>query len=127
MDYVYLVILLALVQYLAFTFRTGSARGKYGVEAPKTQGNEIWERIFRVQQNTLEQLILFIPGMLAFAHYVSVRWALLPGVLFLVGRQLFSYLYVTDPKKRSPGVALSFLANVVLVAGALIGVLLQLF
>ena len=127
MDYVYLVILLALVQYIVFTIQTGQARGKYGVHAPKTQGNETFERIFRVHQNTLEQLILFIPGMLAFAHYVSVRWALLPGVLYLVGRQLFSHLYITAPEKRAPGVALSFFSNIALVVGALIGVLLRLF
>ena len=126
MDYVYLLILLALVQFIYFTMRTGITRGKYGVHAPKTQGHETWERIFRVQQNTMEQLVLFIPGILAFAHYVSPRWALLPGILFVIGRQLFSYLYIANPEKRVPGAALSFLSNVVLVVGALIGVLLQL-
>ena len=126
MDYVYLVILLALVQFIFFTFRTGAARGKYGVEAPKTQGNETWERIYRVQQNTMEQLVIFIPGMLAFAHYVSPKWALLLGVLYLLGRQIFSYLYITNPKKRGPGVALSLLANMVLVVGALVGGIMKL-
>ena len=126
MDYVYLIILLALAQFMFFTIRTGLARSKYGVLAPKTQGNETWERIFRVQQNTMEQLVLFIPGILAFAHYVSPRWALLLGILFLIGRQLFSWLYITNPGKRTPGAALSILPNAVLVIGALIGVVLQL-
>jgi len=126
MDYVYLVILLALVQFIFFTFRTGAARGKYGVEAPKTQGNETWERIYRVQQNSMEQLIIFIPGMLAFAHYVSPKWAVLLGALYLLGRQIFSYLYITNPKKRGPGVALSFLSNMVLVVGALVGGIMKL-
>lgn len=126
MDYVYLIILLALAQFIFFTFRTGSARHKYGVHAPKTTGNETWERIYRVQQNTMEQLVLFIPGMLAFAHYVSPRWALVPGVLYLIGRQLYSYLYITNPEKRGSGVALSFLSNMALVAGAIVGVILQL-
>jgi len=126
MDYVYLIILLALAQFMFFTIRTGLARSKYGVLAPKTQGNETWERIFRVQQNTMEQLVLFIPGILAFAHYVSPRWALLLGILFLIGRQLFSWLYIANPGKRTPGAALSILPNAVLVIGALIGVVLQL-
>lgn len=126
MDYVYLVILLALLQFIFFTFRTGAARGKYGVEAPKTQGNEIWERIYRVQQNSMEQLVIFIPGMLAFAHYVSPKWAVLLGVLYLLGRQIFSYLYITNPKKRGPGVALSLLSNMVLVVGALVGGIMKL-
>ena len=126
MDYVYLLILLSLVQFIIFTVRTGLARGKYAVHAPKTQGDETWERIYRVQQNTMEQLVLFIPGVLAFAHYVSVRWALLPGILYLIGRQLYSWQYIANPGKRAPGMALSLFSNVALVAGALIGVALQL-
>ena len=125
MNYVYIVILLALVQFIFFTFRTGLTRDKYGVDAPKTAGNETWERIFRVQQNTMEQLVMFIPGMLMFAHFVSPQWALLPGVLYLIGRQLYSYLYISNPKKRGPGVALTFLPNIALIIGALIGLLLR--
>jgi len=127
MNYVYLVILLALVQFLYFTFRTGSNRAKFGVEAPKTVGNETWERIYRVQQNTMEQLVIFIPGMLLFAHLVSPKWVLLPGVLFLIGRQLYSYLYCNNPSKRLPGVALSLLSNVALVLGAIIGIVVEMF
>ena len=126
MNYVYLVILLALAQFVFFSIRTGVARGRYGVNAPRTTGNEIWERIFRVQQNTMEQLVLFVPGMLAFASFVSARWALLPGVLYLVGRQIYSHLYVSDPKKRAPGVALSLFSNIALIVGALAGLVIQL-
>ena len=125
MNLVYLLILLALVQFIFFTFRTGLTRGKYNIQAPKTTGDDTWERIFRVQQNTMEQLVLFVPGMLAFAHFVSPTWALVPGVLYLVGRQVFSYLYITNPTKRAPGVFLSFFSNIALVVGSLIGLLLQ--
>ena len=125
MSYVYLVILLALVQFLYFTFRTGLSREKYGVDAPKTVGDEKWECIYRVQQNTMEQLVIFIPGMLLFAHFVSPKWVLLPGVAFLIGRQLYSHLYCTNPKKRAPGVALSMFSNIALVAGAIIGLVLE--
>ena len=126
MNLVYLLILLALVQFIFFTFRTWLTRDKYNVHAPKTTGDETWERIFRVQQNTMEQLVLFVPGMLGFAHFVSPTWALLPGVLYLLGRQVYSYLYITNPKKRAPGVFLSFFSNIALVVGALIGLILQL-
>ena len=123
MNYVYLVILLALLQFLYFTFRVGASRGKYGVHAPSTAGHETWERIYRVQQNTMEQLLMFIPGMLAFAYFVSPLWALLPGVAYLAGRQVYSYHYVVDPKKRGPGMALSFFANTALIFGAIAGLL----
>lgn len=127
MEYAVLIILVALLQFLAFTVRVGLNRGKLGIEAPKTSGNETWERMYRVQQNTLEQLMLFIPSLLAFSMYLSARWALVPGLLFLLGRQLYSMEYIKDPKSRTPGMALSLLCNVVLLLGALTGLLMKLF
>ncbi len=127
MENAVLIILLSLVQFTWFSVRVGIARGKYGVDAPKTTGNEIWERLYRVQQNTMEQLILFIPAMLAFSAYLSTRWALVPGIVFLVGRQLYSWEYVSKPPSRTPGMALTLLANTVLLAGALVGVGMKIF
>jgi glutathione S-transferase len=121
MNYVILLILLALLQYIFFTMRTGFLRVKYKVDAPKCEGDETWVRMFRVQQNTLEQIVIFIPGMLAFAHLVSVTWALLPGVLYLLGRQLYSHQYIADPKSRVSGMVLTIFSNIALVLGALIG------
>jgi glutathione S-transferase len=127
MESAVLVILLALVQFTYFSIRVGASRTKYGVNAPSTSGDENWERLYRVQQNTMEQLAVFIPSMLAFSFYVSTLWALLPGVLFLVGRQLYSYEYVGNPASRAPGMAMTFLANGILLAGGLIGVFLKIF
>jgi len=127
MNYVYLLILLALVQYIYFTARVGSARVKFGIDAPRITGNDTFERTFRVQQNTLEQLVVFIPGMLLFAHFVSPLWAVLPGALYLVGRQVYARDYVADAKKRGTGATMSIVASVVLVLGALIGLVWQLF
>ena len=125
MNNVYFFILLALVQYMYFSWQVGSARVKFGIDAPKTTGNETFERTFRVHQNTLEQLIVFIPGMLLFAHFVSPLWALLPGACYLVGRQLYARSYVADPKKRELGATLSISAGGVLVLGAIIGFVWQ--
>jgi len=127
MEHTVLVILLALLQFTWFSLRVGSARPKYGVNAPKTTGDEQWERLFRVQQNTMEQLVLFIPAMLAFSAYVSALWGLLPGLVFIIGRQLYSYEYISKPGSRVPGMAMTLLANAVLLVGALIGVLLKIF
>lgn len=125
MEYTVLVVLLALVQFIWFTLRVGAARNKYGVNAPKTTGDENWERLFRVQQNTMEQLVLFIPTMLTFSVYVGARWGLIPGILFLVGRQLYAYEYINKPGSRVPGMAMTLLANAALLVGSLIGVLLK--
>ena len=122
-----LLVLLALAQYLYFTIRVGLGRGKHGIAAPATSGSEIWERWFRVQQNTLEQLIVFIPSAVLFGFYISGIWVLMPGVVFLVGRQLYASAYLRDPASRGPGMGLTFLGNIALVIGAAAGVLLRLF
>lgn len=127
MESAVLVILLALIQFTFFSVRVGASRTKYGVNAPSTSGDENWERLYRVQQNTMEQLVIFIPSMLAFSFYVSALWALIPGVLFLVGRQLYSHEYTSNPASRVPGMAMTLLANGILLFGGLIGLLLKIF
>ena len=121
MSYATIIIAIALLQYLHFTMRTGLKRNPLGVLAPKTTGSEDWERIFRVQQNTLEQLVVFVPAVIGFALFVSPLWVLLPGVLFVIGRQLYSMAYLSEPEKRGPGMALTFFSNLALVLGALVG------
>jgi len=127
MDHPTLIVLLALLQYLVFTGRVGLARGKYKVEAPACDGDENFNRLFRVQQNTLEQLIIFIPACYVFAYYLSELWVLAPGFVFIFGRFIYSMEYVKDPKSRTPGMALTLFANVVLVLGALFGLVKVMF
>ena len=127
MEYATLIVLLALLQYVFFTVRVGASRGKYHVDAPSCEGDETWERTFRVQQNTLEQLVIMIPATYAFAYYVNAQWVLLPGALFIFGRFLYSAEYIKDPKTRAPGMSLTLLANVILILGALGGVIMGMF
>ncbi len=124
MEYTMIIIMLALIQYLLFGLRTGIARPKLGVEPPKMTGNETWERYSRVHLNTLEQIIVFIPGMLAFSYYVSPKWAILPGVAYLIARQIYSIRYIKDPKGR--GFPPTFFINMILVVGSLIGIVMSL-
>jgi glutathione S-transferase len=121
MAWVALVIVLALLELLVFQMLVGKARGKYGVNAPATTGNEIFERYFRVQENTVEQLLLFLPGVWLFATFISPTWAALLGAVFIVGRAIYAATYIADPKKRGLGFALSMLPNLALLIGALIG------
>jgi glutathione S-transferase len=121
MPYVDLVIALALAEFLYFGFEVGKARVRYNVPAPATSGNEIFERYFRVQMNTLEQLVVFIPSILLFARYLSPYIAAALGVVFLIGRLLYLSGYVKDPKKRSAGFGLSFLPNAILLVGGIVG------
>ena len=116
-----IVTALALLQFIVFGFKVGKARGRYGIRAPATSGNEAFERYFRVQQNTLEQLIVFLPGLYLFSHYYSPLVAAGIGVIYLVGREVYAMTYVKEPAKREIGYGLTFLPTVVLVLGGLFG------
>jgi uncharacterized membrane protein YecN with MAPEG domain len=121
MEFVTIVVAVALLEYLYIAFQVGSARGKYGVEAPATTGDPTFERYYRVQMNTLEQLVVFLPSIWAFGHYVSGPIAAGIGLVFIVGRALYFTSYIKDPGSRTSGFILTFTANVVLLLGGLIG------
>jgi glutathione S-transferase len=127
MPYIDIVTALALLQFVVFGFKVGKARGRYGVKAPAITGNDIFERSFRVQQNTLELLIIFVPGLYLFSRYWSPPVAAVLGLIYLVGREVYSIGYVKDPAKRGPGYAMSFLPTVALVLGGLVGAVRSLF
>ena len=121
MELVAIVAALALIEYVVFAMNAGRARGRYNVPAPATSGNEVFERYLRVQENTVEQLVIFFPALLLFATYVSTGVAALLGLFFIAGRALYARGYVEDPARRGPGFGMSFLANLVLLLGGLIG------
>jgi glutathione S-transferase len=121
MAYVDIVTALAVLQFLLFGFKVAKARGRYGVKAPAITGNEIFERYFRVQQNTLEQLIAFLPGLYLFSHYFSPRVAAGLGLVYLIGRETYAHTYVKAPAKREIGYALTLLPIAILVLGGLFG------
>lgn len=124
MEYTIIVIIAALIQYQWFGLRTGISRPKYNVQPPKTTGDETWERIFRVHQNTMEQLVVFIPAMLGFSYYVSQMWAVVLGIAFIFFRQYYSHMYIKNPPDRK--FPLSFFINNILVLGSLIAIVLRL-
>ena len=121
MELVSIVIFIALIEYLVFGGFVGKARNTYDIPAPATTGNEVFERYFRAQQNTLESLIVFIPSIIGFATYIHVEVAAILGVLFIIGRALYFRGYVKDPKSRAVGSMIGGLSLVILLIGGLIG------
>ena len=121
MPYVHIVIGLALVEFLWFGLAVAGARGRYKVAAPAVTGNEIFERYLRVQLNTLEQLVVFIPSILLFGQYMSPYIGAALGAVFLIGRLIYFFAYVKDPKSRELGFILTVAPNAIHLGGALFG------
>ena len=121
MELVLAVMLVALIEYIVFAGLVGRARARYGVRAPATTGHPDFERVYRVHQNTLEALIVFIPRCLVFGRYLNGIWAVGLGVLFIVARAIYAVGYIRDAEKRGLGAGLTGIVNIVLVLGALFG------
>lgn len=122
MHYVELVVLLALLQFLIFIVFVGRARGRYGIKAPATSGHEIFDRYFRVQHNTQENLLMFLPALWIAAAYWNPLWIAAVGAIYLIGRVLYCAGYVRDPRSRAIGYMLTAIPIVVLLLAALYGV-----
>ena len=122
-----LVTALTLIVYQVLTVNVGRARMKYKIMPPAMSGDENFERVVRVQQNTLEQLVFFLPALWLFSFYVSPLWGAVLGAVWLVGRILFAWGYYQAAEKRVAGFAISSLSGITLVLGALVGIGLKIF
>lgn len=121
-----LITALTLVLYLVITINVGRARGKYKVPPPQMTGDPNFERVLRVQQNTLEQIVLFLPGLWLFSVYVNPLWASGIGAVWLVGRIVYAWGYYQAAEKRLVGFGISSLSGMVLLVGSLVGIILSL-
>src|ERR1700682_5461485 len=117
-----LVTLLALILYFWIGFRVGQARVQFGVKAPATTGDPAFERVFRIQMNTLEWMPIFLPAIWLAAIYVSDIGAALLGVVWIAGRVLYMRGYTEAAEKRETGFFVQAIAAGLLWLAALIGV-----
>lgn len=107
MNFVDIIAMLALLQYLMFGSLVGRARGTYGVKAPAVTGHEQFERVYRVQMNTLELLVVFLPALYVAARYWPAPFVAGVGAVYLVGRVVYWRAYVAAPASRGLGFLLS--------------------
>ena len=126
MAFVALVSLLILCQYVVFMGLCGKARAESGLLAPAVVGDESFERAYRVQMNTLEQMVITIPAMWICAYFFMPLVAAILGLVFIIGRILYRMTYVKDPASRGPGMMIGFLANIGLLLCGVWGVVTQL-
>jgi len=117
-----LVTLFAVLLMFGTAFAVGRARGRYQIAAPATSGHPAFERAFRVQMNTLEAVMLFLPTLWLAAHYGFALWAGIAGLVWLAGRVWYALAYLKEAGKRGGGFALGMAGWVATLVMALIGV-----
>jgi glutathione S-transferase len=114
-----LVTCLAVLFYFYTSVQVARARAAFGIKAPAISGNPDFERVFRVQMNTLEWLPIFLPSLWLFAIYISDGGAAAIGLVWIAGRILYLTGYSKAAAKRGPGFAIQATAATILWAGAL--------
>jgi glutathione S-transferase len=127
MAWVGIVVIVALFEFFGFGYAVARARGRYNCPAPATTGHEMFERYYRVQMNTLEQLVLFIPAIVLFAWIFDPRWAAGIGVVWIIGRLVYFRSYVRNPRSRALGFALTALPSLGMLGAALVGLSMELW
>ncbi|MEG4107135.1 MAPEG family protein [Microcoleus sp. S13_C5] len=121
-----LITVSALILYFVVTINVGRARFKYKISPPQVTGNPDFERVLRVQQNTLEQMIIFLPSLWLFSQFISPIWGAGIGVVWIIGRILFAWGYYQAAEKRAAGFGISTLATLALLGGSLTGIIMSL-
>jgi glutathione S-transferase len=124
--WILLVTILALVLLFVVTINVGRARFKSGIKPPQMSGDPEFERAVRVHQNTLEQIVIFLPALWIFATLFNPIYGAILGAIWIIGRILYAWGYYQAAEKRGPGFGISSLATIVLLIGSLIGIILQL-
>jgi uncharacterized MAPEG superfamily protein len=116
-----IVVLLTVLLQFGTVWATGHAREKYGVKAPAIDGHPAFERAWRVQMNTLESTVIFLPTLWLAVQYGYPLWAGVAGLVWVAGRVWYAVAYLQDAAKRGPGFMVSSMAWGVTLILAVIG------
>ena len=123
--YTSLITLLTVLLMFGLTFNVGRARGKYQIKAPAVSGHEQFERAYRIQLNTIENVLMFLPALWLYAIFIGDKGAGDSGVIWLIARIWYSVAYQYNPAKRGLGFLISILVVAGLWAGAAYGIFHQ--
>ena len=110
---------LAILFYFFTGVQVAKARAAFGVKAPAISGNPDFERVFRVQMNTLEWMPILLPPLWLFAIYISDAIAAVLGLVWIAGRILYMTGYSQAADKRRRGFGIQAAAVILLWLGAL--------
>jgi glutathione S-transferase len=123
--YTAIATLLAVAFYFFLATRVAAARGKFNVKLPATTGNPSFERIFRAHMNTLEWMPTFLAPLWLCAIYLSDTAAAALGFVWIGGRVLYFVGYSKAVEKRLPGFFVQSSACLLLLIGAIAGIVMH--
>lgn len=116
-----LALVVALFVYFGLSAAVGAARGKFNVPAPASSGHPEFDKRYRVQMNTLEQLALLVPAVLVGAPVLGDAITAGLAAMWSVGRVVYASSYIADPAKRGPGFGLTLLPSMVMLLAGVWG------
>ncbi|MBN9590263.1 MAG: hypothetical protein BGN85_05870 [Alphaproteobacteria bacterium 64-11] len=116
------VTVLAALICLGTAMLVARTRNRHGIAPPAMTGCPEVERALRVQGNTVEQALIFLPLLWMAALYFQGWIPGIIGVIWCVGRILYAAGYMAEPKKREVGFAISAFSTLALAILAIIGI-----
>jgi glutathione S-transferase len=124
-QYTSIVTLLVVLFYFFIATRVPLARRKFNVQLPAITGHPDFERVFRVHQNTLEWIPIFLPSLWLCAVFLSDAGAAVLGLVWIAGRALYYVGYARAVQKRVPGFGIQAAACLLLIVGAGVGMFMR--
>lgn len=114
------------VLVLMYTFwQAAQMRGRHKIAAPAMTGHPEFERAIRVQMNTIEQFVIFLPLLwMATLYFRIYPWVpSIFGVVWVMGRIVYSVGYMRDPDARHTGFGIAFSASMILLLLSVVGLI----
>jgi glutathione S-transferase len=122
------MLLTAAVTLLAILIAIGTAilvartRRTTGIQPPVMTGDPRLDRALRVQGNTVEGFIVFLPALWLAALYFQGWVPPVIGLAWCLGRIAYAVGYMSDASRRHIGFAICMFAVLILVVLAAIGI-----
>ena len=117
-----LVTLLAILIAIGTAILVARVRTVTGVMPPAMSGDPRVERALRVQGNTVEGFIVFLPALWLAALYFQGWVPPIIGLVWCLGRIIYAVGYMDAPNRRHLGFLICILSVFVLVILAAIGI-----
>jgi uncharacterized membrane protein YecN with MAPEG domain len=115
------VTVLAILISVAFAINVARNRRASGIDAPAMTGDPRLERALRIQGNTVEQFVIFLPSLWLASLYFQ-GWAPILGLVWCLGRIIYAFVYGSESRQRFPGFAPTVFSTIILWILAAIGI-----